>query len=67
MKNKRNLSGLKIPGFDSLIYSSENNTKVENKTPWSGYKNEEELKDQILQLSKVIFKPPKPQIYGCSG
>ena len=35
--------------------SSENNTKVEHKTPWSGYKNEEELKDQILQLSKVLF------------
>jgi len=33
-------------------FISENNTKVENKTPWSGYKNEEELKDQILQLSK---------------
>lgn len=33
-------------------FISENNTKVEHKTPWSGYKNEEELKDQILQLSK---------------
>lgn len=33
-------------------FISENNTKVENKTPWSGYKNEDELKDQILQLSK---------------